>query len=55
MGYLGHESVLSELGLAPPEIESPVCEADLLWPAIGMPGAAIRYTRADLTDEQPAR
>lgn len=50
MGYLGHPGVLRELGLAPPEISSPLCEADLLWPAIGLPSAAIRYSRADLTD-----
>lgn len=48
-GYVSDASVLAELGLTPFEIESPVREADLLYPHIGAPRSAIRYTRADLT------
>lgn len=53
MGYLGREENLRALGLAPWEIEPVVCEADLLYPPIGQPRSAIRWTRADLSSEQP--
>jgi len=49
MGYLAHPRVLRELRLAPLDFETPVCEADLLYPPIGRGREAIRYTAADLT------
>ena len=51
MGYIGHPSTLRYLGLEPFDIESPICEADLLYPPIGKLPSAIRYTEADLTPE----
>jgi len=51
MGYFGHRENLERLGLTPFEIESPVCEADLLYPPIGEARSAIAYTEADLTRE----
>jgi hypothetical protein len=35
MGYLGHPTVMRHLRVAPLEFESPICEADLLYPRIG--------------------
>ncbi|MEE8580155.1 MAG: hypothetical protein V3T33_01085 [Myxococcota bacterium] len=35
MGYIGHPAALRYLHLAPFEIKSPICEADLLYPRIG--------------------
>ena len=35
LGYLGHPDALRHLRLAPYEVASPVCEADLLYPPIG--------------------
>jgi hypothetical protein len=49
MGYFAHPSVLRELGLAPYAIRTPVCEADLLYPRVGAPRAAIALSRTDLT------
>jgi hypothetical protein len=49
MGYFAHPPVIRQLGLAPLDLETPVCEADLLYPPIGAPSAAIGYTRKDLT------
>ena len=49
MGYFSHPPVLRQLRLAPLEIETPVCEADLLYPPIGRPVQAIRFGPADLT------
>jgi hypothetical protein len=49
MGYFGHPPVLRRLGVAPFAIESPICEADLLYPPIGARSADIAYTRDDLT------
>jgi hypothetical protein len=49
MGYFAHPAVLRGLGLAPYRVEVPVAEADLLYPPIGQPPSAIRFTRADLT------
>jgi hypothetical protein len=48
MAYLAHPPLLRQLGLAPRRIESPVCEADLLFPPIGAGPEAIRWTREDL-------
>ncbi len=50
LGYLADPVVLRALGLAPKAIESPVCEADLLWPRVGERGDQIPYRREDLTD-----
>jgi len=49
MGYMGDSECLRRLGLEPFEIESPVCEADLLYPLVGQHPAAIRYDRDALT------
>jgi hypothetical protein len=49
MGYFAHPPVLRRLGLAPLAIESPICEADLLYPRIGVRPESIALTRADLT------
>jgi hypothetical protein len=49
MGYLGHPAALSHLQLGPYAFDSPICEADLLYPPIGAGPEAIRYSRADLT------
>jgi len=35
MAYLEHPAVVRHLGLAPYELESPICEADRLYPPIG--------------------
>jgi hypothetical protein len=49
MGYFADPAVLRALGLAPCRVARPVAEADLLYPPIGRPRSAIRFTRADLT------
>jgi hypothetical protein len=49
MGYFAHPPVVRRLGLAPLVIESPVCEADLLYPRIGERPESIAETAADLT------
>ncbi len=49
MAYFADPAVLRGLGLAPYQVEVPVCEADLLYPPIGKPPSAIRFRRADLT------
>jgi len=49
LGYVGDPKVLRELGLTPFEVETPVCEADLLFPAIGRLPESIRLGRDDLT------
>ena len=49
MGYFAHPPVLRALNLAPFAIETPVLEADLLYPRIGEHPDSIRWTRADLT------
>ena len=49
MGYLGHPVVLRSLRLAPFEIPTPVCEADLLYPAIGARPESIRFSESDLS------
>jgi hypothetical protein len=48
-GYFAHPPVLRQLRVAPFAIDSPVCEADLLFPPIGKLPADIRYTREDLS------
>ena len=50
LGYFAHTPVLRQLGLAPLAIESPVCEADLLYPRIGALPESIPYTRDDLSE-----
>ena len=50
LGYLADPVVLRALGLAPKAIESPVCEADLLWPRVGEHRDQISVRREDLTD-----
>jgi hypothetical protein len=49
MGYFAHPPVLRQLGVAPLAIDSPVGEADLLYPPIGKLPADIPYTPDDLT------
>jgi hypothetical protein len=48
MGYFAHPPVLRQLCVAPFAIDTPVCEADLLYPPIGKLPADIRYTRDDV-------
>jgi hypothetical protein len=49
MAYFADPGVLRALGLAPRAIATPVCEADLLWPAIGRTPETMQLSRADLT------
>ncbi len=49
MGYFAHPPVVRRLGLAPLAIESPICEADLLYPRIGELPETIGLTTEDLT------
>jgi len=42
MGYFACPAVLRAIGLAPLAIETPVVDADLLYPPIGQPRSAIR-------------
>ena len=49
MGYLGHPIAMRFLHLAPLDFQSPVCEADLLYPRIGEHPDTIRWTEADLS------
>jgi hypothetical protein len=49
MGYFADPVVLRTLGIAPRAFPTPVCEADLLWPPVGQPRAAIRHRAGDLT------
>lgn len=44
LGYLGDARNLAALGLTPWQIESPVVEADLLYPAIGEAPESIAFT-----------
>ena len=56
MGFFSHPPVLRQLGLAPLDIETPVCEADLLYPPIGRDPEAIVFTASDLgprTEAEP--
>ena len=47
MAYFASPAVLRAIGLAPFAIETPVVDADLLYPPIGAPRSAIRFTVAD--------
>jgi len=49
MGYFAHPPVLRQLRVAPFAIDTPVCDADLLFPPIGKLPADISYSRADLS------
>lgn len=49
MGYLAHPAVARSLGVAPYAIDSPICEADLLYPRIGEHPDSIPYGPEDLT------
>jgi len=49
MGYFADPAVLRRLELAPFAIDTPVCEADLLYPPIGRGRDAVPYGPADLT------
>jgi hypothetical protein len=49
MGFFASPPVLRALRLAPLAIETPVCEADLLYPRIGARPESIRFTAASLT------
>ena len=48
-GYFSEPTVLRRLRLAPFAIDTPVCEADLLYPPIGRRSDEVTWTRADLT------
>jgi hypothetical protein len=48
LGYFAYPPVLRQLRLAPLAIDTPICEADLLYPPIGGKPEAIRLTREDL-------
>ena len=50
LGYLGRSESLESLGFSPWSFESPVCEADLLYPPIGASRQQIAFTRDDLTE-----
>jgi hypothetical protein len=47
MAYFGDPAVLRTIGLAPLAMETPVVDADLLYPPIGQPKSAIRFGVAD--------
>lgn len=49
MGYFNDPEVLRTLDLSPRAIDTPVVEADLLYPPAGRGPEAIRYGRDDLT------
>ncbi len=49
LGFFAHPPVLRGLNLAPFAIETPIVEADLLYPRIGQHPDSIQFTRADLT------
>jgi hypothetical protein len=51
--YFASPDVLRELGLAPLAIDSPVVEADLLYPRVGQPHASIRWNGADVARAAP--
>jgi hypothetical protein len=55
MGYLGNPAVRRLLSLAPYDIRTPVCEADLLYPRVGAHPDSIELTRADLTPPSDGR
>lgn len=55
MGYFGDPAVLRALGLAPLAIETPVGEADLLYPRIGRGPGSIELGAADRSPPGPER
>jgi len=54
MGYFAHPGLLRELCLAPLAIETPLCEADLIFPRIGEHPNTIPYGRESLGRSGPA-
>jgi hypothetical protein len=52
-GYFADAAVLRALGLAPLAIEAPVTAADALYPPIGRPKGAIRFSAAQVTVHGP--
>jgi hypothetical protein len=48
MGYFAHPGLLRELSLAPFAIDTPVCEADLIFPRIGEHPDTITHRRESL-------
>jgi len=48
MGYFADPRVLRSLGLAPFDVKTPVCEADLLYPPVGEGPEAIRFRPEDV-------
>lgn len=54
MGYFACPAVLEQLRLAPYAIESPIVEADLLYPRVGASRDTIGLTGRDLSPEAPA-
>lgn len=55
IAYFSDPEVLRSLRLAPFAIETPVCEADTLYPRIGESVSQVRYGPADLTVERDLR
>ncbi len=49
LGYLGHPDVMRYLRVAPLDFETPIVEADLLYPPIGQHPDAMRLRESDLT------
>ena len=49
LGYLGHPRALRAVNLAPFQVQTPICEADLLYPRLGAHPDSLQRTRADLT------
>ena len=54
LGYFADPAVLRALRLAPYAIDSPIIEADLLYPRIGAHPSSIAYTAADLSPTEAA-
>jgi hypothetical protein len=54
MGYFANPSVVRKLGMAPLAIDTPICEADLLYPRIGEHPDSIQLTESDLTPPSEA-
>jgi hypothetical protein len=48
LGYFAHPPVQRQLGVAPLAIETPICEADLLYPQIGRLPETIAYRPGDV-------
>jgi hypothetical protein len=53
MGYFSCPSVLRAMDLAPRAIDTPVVEADLLYPRAGRPREEIAYAAEDLSASFP--